>query len=199
MILVPAWLASQPVPKAWWKCCVKCKMKDSHFKLALVGSTLERWNIPTVSAFQFRRLKIELKIKWRLFAIRANFKTPHSNREMRASLLRGSRRPTYFACIARLAVQYTSLLHASLVSENSNFFTWLFTKMALSVLGGWEAGQELTGSPFVLKNAWICLTTSFSFVGNNLALQIRSFGENHRKCNRTCDPTDGPISPVSMK
>ena len=89
--------------------------------------------------------------------------------------------------------------NAALSSENGHFFTWLFTKMAVSVVGGWESGQELAGSPFVLKNAWICLITSFSFVGNNPSLQIRSFRENRGKCNRTCDPTDRLFSSVPMR
>ena len=71
--------------------------------------------------------------------------------------------------------------------------------MAVSVVGGWESGQELAGSPFVLKNAWICLITSFSFVGNNPSLQIRSISENRGKCNRTCDPTDRLFSSVPMR
>ena len=64
--------------------------------MALVGSTLERWNTPCVSAFQFRRLKIKLKIYSRPFAICTIFKTPQSKREMHAPMPRGGRRPTCF-------------------------------------------------------------------------------------------------------
>ncbi len=72
--------------------------------------------------------------------------------------------------------------------------------MAVSVVGGWESGQELAGSPFVLKNAWICFIISFSFVGNNPSLHIRSLSEIWGKCNRTCDPTtDRPFSSVPMR
>ena len=71
--------------------------------------------------------------------------------------------------------------------------------MAVSVVGGWESGQELAKSPVVLKNAWICLITSFSFVCNNPSLQIRSFRENRGKCNRTCDPTDRLFSSVPLR
>ncbi len=66
-------------------------------------------------------------------------------------------------------------------------------------LGGWESGQELTGSPFMLKNAWICFITSFSFACNNPSLQIRSFGKNRGKCNRTRDPTDRLFSAVPTR
>ncbi len=71
--------------------------------------------------------------------------------------------------------------------------------MAVSQVGGWESGQELAGSPFILKKDWICFITSFSFVGINPSLQIRLFSENGGKCNRTCDPADGVFSSVPMR
>ena len=76
---------------------------------------------------------------------------------------------------------------------------WLFTKMAVSVVGGWESGKEVTGSSLVLKNACICFRTSFSWVGNNPSLQIHSICENRAKCDWTCDPTDEVFSSVLMR
>ena len=72
--------------------------------------------------------------------------------------------------------------------------------MAVSVVGGWESGQELAGRPFMPNNAYICFRTSFSIVGNNPSesFQIRSFSENRGKCNQTCDPTDRLFSSVPM-
>ena len=70
--------------------------------------------------------------------------------------------------------------------------------MAVSAVCGWESGQELSGSPSALKSAWICFITSFSFVGNNPSLQIRSFNGNRGKCNRTCYPNNGLFSSVPM-
>ncbi len=85
--------------------------------------------------------------------------------------------------------------------EKNHFFKWLFTKMAVLVFGGWESGWGLAGSPRALKNAWICFRTSFSCVGNNLSLQIRSFCENRslRKCYRTRDPTHGLSSAILLR
>ena len=69
----------------------------------IVGSTLER-RLKTDSDGPQRstlgrpfKLLVKLRVYWRLFAIRAIFKTPQSNREMRASLPRGGRQPAYFA------------------------------------------------------------------------------------------------------
>ena len=123
---------------------------------------------------------------------------------MRAAMPRAGRRPTYLVNSENLALlDLLSLLacRAPLESENSHFFKLLFTKMAVSVVGGWESGQELAGSPLMLMNAWICFRTSFSFVCNNpsLAPQICSFGGNRGKCNQTCDPTDGLFSSVLMR
>jgi len=121
---------------------------------------------------------------------------------MRASLPRAGRRPIYLLNSVNLALlDLLSLLacRAPLESENSHFFKWLFTKMAVSVVGGWESGQELAGSPLMLMNVRICFRTSFSFICNNPSLQISSFGGNRGKCNRTCDPTDGLFSSVLMR
>ncbi len=54
-----------------------------------------------------------------------------------------------------------------IVQGSRCFFTWLFTKMAVSMVGGWESGLELAGNPLVLNNAWIGFRTSFSWGGNN--------------------------------
>ncbi len=42
------------------------------------------------------------------------------------------------------------------------------------MVGGWETGYELAGSPLVVRNAWICFRTSVSWVGNNSSLQIEA-------------------------
>ena len=71
--------------------------------------------------------------------------------------------------------------------------------MAVSVVCGWESGQELAGSSLMQMNAWICFRTSFSFEDNNPLLQICSFGGNQGKCNRTCNPTNRLFSSVLMR
>ena len=68
--------------------------------------------------------------------------------------------------------------------------------MAVSVVGGWESGKEVTGRCPVQRNACICFITSFSWVGNNPSLQIHSFCENLAKCYWTCDPNDKVFSSV---
>ena len=72
-----------------------------------------------------------------------------------------------------------------------------------SLCGWWVRISGWTGSgrepSHAGKNAWICFRTSFSWVGNNLSLQIRSFGENRGKCNRTCKPTNGFFSSALMR
>ena len=101
------------------------------------------------------------------------------------------------SCPASLSVKIQAC-QAPLAGENSHFFTWLFTKMAVSVVGGWESGKEVTGSCqcLVPKNACICLITSFSWVGNNPSLQIHSYCENRAKCYWTCDPNEEVFSSV---
>ena len=121
---------------------------------------------------------------------------------MRASLPRGGRRPIpRKPCTTRFAEFYKPLqaCNSPLRSENSHFFTWLFTKMAFSVVGGWESGLEPTGIPLVLKNAWICFRTSSSSLGNNPSLQNHSFCENRGKCNQTCEPTSRVFSSALMR
>ena len=51
----------------------------------------------------------------------------------------------------------------------------------------------------MLMNAWICFRTSILVEGNNPPLQIRSFGGNRGKCNRTRDDTEPLFSSVSMR
>ena len=121
---------------------------------------------------------------------------------MRTSLPRGGRRPTPADLVLQACNSVNLVLqacNAPLESENSHFFKWLFTKMALSVVGGWESGFEQAGIPFMRENAWIWFRSSFSFVCNNPSLQIRSFGGNRGKCNQQCYPTDGLFCSVLMK
>ncbi len=86
-----------------------------------------------------------------------------------------------------------------LESDNNHFLKWFFMKMVVSVVGGWESGLELVGSPLMLKNAWICFRTSFSWVGNNPSLQSHLFCENQRKSYQTRDPTDGLFFAVLLR
>ena len=118
---------------------------------------------------------------------------------MCASMPRGGRRPTYLENLVNLVLlDYQGLLdsRAPLGSEKSHFFKWLFTKMAVSVVCGWESGLELAGSSLMQMSAWICF---FSFKGNNPLLQICSFGGNRGKCNQTCNPTDWLFTSVLMR
>ncbi len=80
---------------------------------------------------------------------------------------------------------------APLGSENSHFFKWLFTTMAVSMVSGRESEQELAAweSHLMLKNAWLCLRISSSSVSNNPSLQIYSFSEDRGKCNKTGNPS----------
>ena len=123
-------------------------------------------------------------------------------REMRASLPRGGRRPTPGSLVIQACNSVNLVLqacNAPLESENIHFFQCHITKMAFCVVGGWEPGRELAGSPLMRKNAWICFRTSFSFVCNDPSLQICSFGGNRGKCNQQCYPTDGLFCSVLMK
>jgi hypothetical protein len=121
---------------------------------------------------------------------------------MRASLPRGGRRPTPGSLVLQACNSVNPVLQACnspFESENSHFFKCLFTKMAFCVVGGWESAQGLAGSPLMRKNAWICFSTSFSFVCSNPSLQIRSFGGNRGKCNQQYDPTDGLFCSFLMR
>ncbi len=131
----------------------------------------------------------------RRFAIGAIFKTPQSNREMRSGMPRAARRPINLANLVNsvnlvlLDLLSSRRWFAPLGSENSHFFKWLFTKMAVSMVRGRESEQELKESHLMLKNAWLCFSISSSFVGNNPSLQIHSFSEDWRKCNKTSNPS----------
>ena len=90
----------QLVLKAWRKWCIKCKMKCSLFnpdapRLRKCSSRLYTGTLKCypLQRSNFRRLKINLKLTWRPFAIGAVFKTPQPNREMRAAMPRAGRRP----------------------------------------------------------------------------------------------------------
>ena len=113
---------------------------------------------------------------------------------MCTSLPRGGRRPTP----ANLVLQACNSVNlelqacnAPLESKNSHFFKWLFTKMAHSVVGGWESGFEQAGIPLMRTNTWIWLRTSSSFVCNKPSLQIRSFGGNR-------SATSSAILPINV-
>ena len=83
-----------------------------------------------------------------------------------------------------------------LASDNSHFFKWLFTKMAVSVtvVSDPESEQELAESHLMLKNDCLCFRMASSFVGNNPSLQIHSFSKDRGKRKRSGNP---PISDFS--
>ena len=122
-----------------------------------------------------RRLKFQLKLTRRPFAIGAFFNTPQSKREMCAGMPRAARRPTYSVNsvnLVKLDLMSSRSLFTPLGSENSLFFNWSFTKMAVSMVSCRESEQELKESHLMLKNSWLYFRISSSFVGNNHSLQI---------------------------
>ncbi len=127
--------------------------------------------MPPNQPSNFRRLKFQLKLTWRPFAIGAIFKTPQSHREMCAGMPHAARRPTYSVNSVNLVL--LDLLSSKLWftpdgSDNSHFFKWLSTKMAVSMVSDPESEPELAESHLMLKNAWLCFRIiSSSFVGNN--------------------------------
>ncbi len=110
----------------------------------------------------FRRLKFQLKLTWRPFAIGAIFKTPQSHNEMCAGMPRAAHRPTYsvnsvnLVNLVLLDLLSSRLWFTPLGSDNSQFFKWLFTKMAISMVSDPESEQELTESHLMLKNDCLC-------------------------------------------
>ena len=118
---------------------------------------------------------------------------------MRASLPRSGRRPIpRKPCTTRFVEFYKPFqaCNSPLRSENSHFFKWLFTKMAFSVVGGWESGLEPAGISLVMNNAWICFTTSSSSLGNNPSQQNHWIRENRGECSQTCEPTSRVFSSI---
>ena len=81
-------------------------------------------------------------------------------------------------------------------SDNSHFFKWLFTKMAVSMVSDPESEQELAESHLMLKNDCLCFRMSSSFVCNNPSLQIHSFSEDRGKCNKTGNPSISDFSTI---
>ncbi len=81
-------------------------------------------------------------------------------------------------------------------SDNSHFFKWLFTKMAVSMVSDPESEQELAESHLTLKNDCLCLRMSSTFAGNNPSLQIHSFSEIRGKCNKTGNPSISDFSTI---
>ncbi len=119
----------------------------------------------------FRRLKLQLKLTWRPFAIGAIFKTLQSSQsKMCSGMPRAARRPAYLAnsvnSVNLVLLDLLSLL-APLGSVNSHFFKRLFTKMAVSMVSDRESHLELEESHLMLKSTWLCFGMSSAFVGNN--------------------------------
>ncbi len=119
---------------------------------------------------------------------------------MRAAMPRGGqpeRRPTYFQTPSQyLVLQAWVKCNTPLESENSHFFKWLFTKMAVSMVSDPESEQELAESHLMLMNDCLCFRISSSFVGNNPSLQIHSFSKDLGKCNKTCNPSISDFSTI---
>ncbi len=89
-----------------------------------------------------------------------------------------------------------SLFHVTL-HENGCLCGWW---VRIWIGAGSEPFAIGAGSgPLVLKNAWICFRTSFSWVGNSPSLQTHLFCENLRKCHQTRDSTNGLFSAVLMR
>ena len=112
---------------------------------------------------------------------------------------RAARRPTYSVQslnLVLLDLLSSRLWFTPLGSDNSHFFKWLFTKMAVSMVSDPESEQELAESHLMLKNAWLCFRMSSSFVCNNPSLQIHSFSEDRGKCNKTGNPSISDFSPI---
>ena len=89
---------------------------------------------------------------------------------MCAAMPRAARRPpnsVYSVNLVFLDLLSSRLWFTPLGSDNSHFFKWLFTKMAVSMVCDPESEQELAESHLMLKNAWLCFRISFSFVCNN--------------------------------
>ncbi len=80
-----------------------------------------------------------------------------------------------------------------LESEKSHCFKWFFTKMADSVVSGWESGLEPAGICF-----WLWVRTSSSSLGNNPSMQ-NHWCKNQGKCNQTCYPTNEFLFFVLMR
>ncbi len=70
--------------------------------------------------------------------------------------------------------------------------------MAASMVSDPESEQELAESLLMLKNNCLCFRMSSSFVGNNASLQIHSFSEDRRKCNKTSNPSISDFSTILM-
>ncbi len=59
-----------------------------------------------------------------------------------------------------------------------------------------ESEQELAESHLMLKDTWLSLRISSSFVGNDPSLQIHSFSEDWGKCNKTGNPSISNFSTI---
>ncbi len=68
--------------------------------------------------------------------------------------------------------------------------------MAVSMVNDPESEQELAESHLMLKNNCLCFRMSSSFVGNTLSVQIHSFSEDRRKCNKTGNPSISNFSTI---
>ncbi len=109
----------------------------------------------------FQRLKFQLKLTWRPFAIGAILILPNPIAKCaqgcsapRAGLL--IKLQVSKSCNTR-CTRFTEFL-APIGSENSNLFKWIFTKMAVSMVSDPESEQELAESrkfAFLNKIIWV--------------------------------------------
>ncbi len=82
---------------AKWNAHIWNRLRECYSSSSLYTGTLKTPG-PQRSSSNFWRLKFQLKLTWQAFAIQVDavFKTPQSNREMRAGMPHGGRRPSYF-------------------------------------------------------------------------------------------------------
>ncbi len=119
---------------------------------------------PGLQRSNFRRLKIQLKLTWRPFAIGAIFKIPQSHREMCAGMPPAARRPTYSVNSVNLVLLdllSSRLWFTPLGSDNSHFFKWLSRKWQ----SPWSVTQNLSRS---WRRAIWCSRTIASVSGCHL-------------------------------
>ncbi len=168
---------------------------------ALVGCTLEHWR-DTIFSFQTSEDLKSIQILVAAICYWSILNFSQSNRKMRSGMACTGRRPAYLSnSVNSVSLVLLDLLSSRrwftpLGSKNSHFFKWLFTKMAVSMVSGWESEQGLEESHLMLKNAWLCFRISSSFVGNNPSLQIHSFSKDRGKCNTTVNPSMSDFSTI---
>ncbi len=138
---------------------------------------------------------------------------PHQlecNREMRLGMPRAARRTAYLErsvhsvnpVLPDLLSSRRLFAPGLLGNENSHFFKWLFTKMAVSMVSGREYEQQLAESHLMLISASCCSRTLGSVSGHHLLSKAtiphctHSFSEDWGKCNKIGNPSISDFSTV---